>query len=59
MRIKAQRNPAAVEQEARKVLADTDWYVVRFVEEKTPIPANIRQIRAKARAALRKEDAKP
>lgn len=59
MRITARRNPAAVEQEARKVLADTDWYVLRFIEEKTPIPADVRKSRAKARAALRKKDAKP
>lgn len=58
MKITAQRNPAKVEQEARKFLTDTDWYVVRFVEKQVPVPADIGQRRDEARAALSKEDAK-
>jgi hypothetical protein len=37
---------------ARAYLAETDWYVVRFVEAGTPIPEDIRAAREAARALV-------
>lgn len=38
--------------EARAYLASTDWYVVRFSETGEPIPEDVKQKRAEARAAV-------
>lgn len=37
---------------ARAYLAETDWYVVRFSETGEPIPEDIKQLRAEARASV-------
>lgn len=37
---------------ARKYLADTDWYVIRQMDEGTPIPEEIKAKRADARASI-------
>ena len=37
---------------ARRYLASTDWYVVRFSETGEPIPEDVKQKRAEARAAV-------
>jgi len=34
---------------ARRILAETDWYVIRQIETGQPIPANISAARAEAR----------
>lgn len=38
--------------EAKAYLADTDWYGWRLVEEGTPIPEDVKQLRAEARKAI-------
>ena len=35
--------------QARKILAQTDWYVLRFLETGTPVPDNITDMRRQAR----------
>jgi formylmethanofuran dehydrogenase subunit E len=37
----------------KQVLAETDYYVVRKIDENTPIPAEVHAKRAQARARLR------
>lgn len=41
-----------INQEARAYLAETDWYVSRFVDEGTPIPENIQMKRKEARSKV-------
>lgn len=43
---------AASKSSAAKYLAETDWYVTRFAETGTPIPAGVSTARAEARKAL-------
>lgn len=38
--------------DALKYLADTDWYVIREMDNGTPVPENIRQARQDARAKV-------
>lgn len=38
--------------QARLLLADTDWYVIRMMETGTPIPDNILEARSAARATI-------
>lgn len=38
--------------EAKAYLAETDWYGWRLVEEGTPMPEDIKQLRAEARKAI-------
>lgn len=37
---------------ASSYLAETDWYVTRFAETGTPIPDQVRHLRATARASF-------
>lgn len=37
---------------AKEYLAETDWYVIRFFEEGTAIPEEIKEARAAARASI-------
>lgn len=36
----------------RKFLQDTDWYIIRQAETGTPVPQDILDLRARARAAI-------
>ena len=38
--------------ESRNYLKETDWYVIRFVDEGTPIPEDIQLKRKEARAKV-------
>jgi hypothetical protein len=42
----------AVNEQARRYLANTDWYVTRHHETGEPIPADVTEARAAARAAI-------
>jgi len=42
--------------DARRYLNDTDWYVARFIETGTPIPAEVSAARAAAREAATRRD---
>ena len=42
-----------VNAEARKYLADTDWYLVRALEAGEPVPAEVLEQRAAARAKVK------
>lgn len=44
---------AAQNEKARRYLAETDWYVVRFAETGTPIPEDIRAAREAARDSVK------
>ena len=54
------RNPELVAREdiqltnyySRNYLAETDWYVIRFLETGVPVPADVTQKRQEARAAI-------
>jgi hypothetical protein len=50
MRIEAKRSAA----EARQYLGDTDWMVTRMAETGVPVPDDVRDKRAAARAILSK-----
>lgn len=50
--ITIQYNQELTNAQARKYLADTDWYVVRFMETGTEIPEEISQQRQDAREAI-------
>ena len=39
-------------QQAKKILASTDWYVIRFLETGVPVPPEITDMRAKARELI-------
>jgi hypothetical protein len=39
-------------QEAIKYLADTDWYIIRELDNGTPCPVEIKQLRAEARLKI-------
>lgn len=56
MRIEAKRNPEQVRLAALEYLHSTDWYTARLVDEGTPIPDDVKQKRAEARATLRQGD---
>lgn len=45
-------NQNKINYEARKYLNETDWYVIRLNETGTPIPAEVVQLRAEARAKV-------
>lgn len=49
----AQRRAQA---EARRYLAETDWYVIRAADTGRPIPETVRAGRAAARALLSADD---
>jgi hypothetical protein len=54
-RIKANDTPdpqVAANKQARRYLASTDWYVIRQGETGEPIPADVTDARAAARAAI-------
>jgi len=42
----------AQNQQAKKILASTDWYVIRFLETGVPVPPEITDMRAKARELI-------
>lgn len=56
MRIEVRRNPERIRREAQEYLRSTDWYTARLVDEGAPIPENVKQKRAEARATLRQGD---
>lgn len=41
-----------INSQAEKYLADTDWYVVRFMETGVPVPADVTQARQEARESI-------
>jgi len=42
----------AINSEAERVLRESDWYVLRFLEKGTPIPADITSARDAARPQI-------
>jgi len=42
----------AQNQQAKKILSSTDWYVIRFLETGVPVPPEITDMRAKARELI-------
>jgi hypothetical protein len=41
-----------INEQAEQYLKDTDWYILREVDEGTPCPIEIKQLRAEARAKI-------
>lgn len=46
---KARQKQERINAEARRYLAETDWYVTRFAETSQPIPEDIAALRQAAR----------
>lgn len=53
MRTKAQIEQQRLNREAMDYLALTDWYAIRLAETGKPIPEEIAERRAKARATIK------
>lgn len=50
--ITSQVEQEEINAEALKLLESTDWYVIRFLESGVPVPQNVSEARANARAAI-------